>query len=370
MAGNPSRLTRQLGPSLLGAGEDDEEAVSAARRYLQQLYATGWSVPTWPIHAGGRFPWELEIFLEEARAARPVGLYPFATALFLIGPTLLEWANQEQQDRWLQPIAAGEAIWCQLFSEPDAGSDLAGVKMTAVSSSDGWVVNGQKVWSSRASYADLGLLLTNSSKTKEGQRSLTVFVLEMDSPGVTVRHIRQMNGDSHFCEVFLDDVLIPDINRIGEIGEGWAIAKSVLARERIGDPVLSPVSPRAVLDDVITLARKHSRDTDSVMRDRLARAYVQARISGMVARWKGRPIGSLPSTGGSGAKLRWSNSIKEIVEIAMELLGPSGVIWSDVDTWQTLCATVPSLSIRGGSDEIQRNIIAERVLGLPRDDVS
>src|ERR1700683_3338373 len=215
----------------LGAGAD---ALEPGRAYLEALAPGGWAVPTWPRALGGRdaTPEEAGVSVEElARFAGP-DLYPYLVGLHVVGPTLLSVARPDQRDRWLPAVARGAEIWCQLFSEPGAGSDLANVGARAERDGDAWRVTGQKVWTSRGAYADRGFLLARSDPDVPKHVGITAFAVAMHAAGVEVRPLRQMNGDAHFSEVFLDDVLVADDDRIGEPGHGWAVARTGLANER------------------------------------------------------------------------------------------------------------------------------------------
>ncbi|MDQ1468171.1 MAG: hypothetical protein QOH10_2586, partial [Actinomycetota bacterium] len=217
------RSARDAPGTVLGAGSDDLEA---GRAYLRALADGGWAVPTWPVEHGGlgASGEHLSIVQQElARFAVP-DLYPFLVGLSLVGPTLLEHGTDEQRARWLAAIKSGDEIWCQLFSEPDAGSDLAGLSTRAIRDGDEWVVDGQKVWTSRGHYARRGLLLARTDATLPKHAGITVFGLDMQAPGVDVRPLRQMNGDTHFTEVFLTGVRISDRDRIGPVGGGWRVA--------------------------------------------------------------------------------------------------------------------------------------------------
>ncbi len=217
--------------AVLGAGQDD---LVPGRRYLEALAEGGWATPTWPREHGGRGATAAEvseIARGLARYEQP-DLYPYLVGLHVAGPTILAVADDAQRARWLPPIRTGADIWCQLFSEPGAGSDLANVSTTAVRDGDEWRVTGQKVWTSRGHYADWGLLLARTDPEATKHAGITAFAVRMDAPGVDVRPLRQMNGDAHFSEVFLDDVVVPDTDRIGAVGEGWPVARTALANER------------------------------------------------------------------------------------------------------------------------------------------
>jgi alkylation response protein AidB-like acyl-CoA dehydrogenase len=351
--------------TVLGAGQDD---LGPGRRYLGALASGGWAVPTWPPTLGGRglAPSAVgPIARALARYEQP-DLYPFLVGLHVVGPTLIELATPEQQERWLPPIRAGEEIWCQLFSEPGAGSDLANVSTRATCDGDEWRVSGQKVWSSRAHYAHRGFLLARTDVDVAKHRGITAFAVDMRASGVDVRPLRQMNGDAHFSEVFLDDVVVSDTDRIGAPGEGWVVARAALANER-GAIAATNTGMGTPIGRLLELA--HARHGDSVRRDAIVAAYVDAEAARLTvgraraAAEAGRPAG--PE--GSGTKLRGSVAFKTTADLALALLGPGAVAGDDpvADEWRTLFLTAPSISIRGGTDEIQRNIVGERILGLP-----
>jgi alkylation response protein AidB-like acyl-CoA dehydrogenase len=364
LASRLSPRTPRAGFTVLGAGNDDLEA---GRRYLAAMDGGGWLVPTWPLEHGGRGSSsdEAGIIAEELRLFEAPDLYPFMVGLGLVGPALLVHGTAEQQRRWLPPLRRGEEIWCQLFSEPDAGSDLASLSSRAVADGDQWRVSGTKVWSSRAHYAQWGLLLARTDPTVPKHAGITAFGLDMTARGVEVRPLRQMNGDRHFNEVFLTDVPIGDSDRIGPVGDGWKVAITTLMHERgtLGG------GPGASRRELLELARGRLAGDDPVTRQRLARVISGLEVGRMTAgraraaAQDGRPVG--PE--GSGAKLRSTMVLKDLAGLAIDLLGPAGLIESPGEgtDWQTLFLTGPSLSIRGGTDEIQRNILGERVLGLP-----
>jgi alkylation response protein AidB-like acyl-CoA dehydrogenase len=351
--------------TVLGAGNDDLEQ---GREWLAALADGGWAVPTWPLEYGGR-----AASREEAGAiARELGafeqpdLYPYIVGLHIVAPTLVDMATPDQCARWLRPMKTGSEIWCQLFSEPGAGSDLANVGTRAVRDGDSWVVTGQKVWSSRAHYARWGFLLARSDTTVPKHTGITAFGLDMSSPGVDVRPLRQMNGDAHFSEVFLEEVVVPDADRISSAGSGWAVARTALGYERgaVGAASSGSAMPS---DRLLELARV--RPVDAVARDRAVAVHVHAEVARLTARRarESARAGRAPGPEGSGAKLRGSSLFKATAEAALGVLGVDGIASGDErpGEWETLFLTAPSISIRGGTDEIQRNIVGERVLGLP-----
>ena len=346
--------------SFLGAGQDDLEA---GRSLLATLADGGWAVPTWPAQWGGRdaTPEQAGIIAQEMSRFEVPDLYPFMVGVSLVGPTLLTHGSDEQKARWLPAIASGAEIWCQLFSEPDAGSDLAALACRAVPDGDVWRVTGQKVWSSRAHYSKWGLLLARTDADVPKHAGITAFALDMSAPGVEVRPLRQMNGDVHFNEVFMSDAVVHDADRIGEVGSGWGVAITTLMHER---GALGPGGGPG-RDELISLVRATGAADDGVVRDRAARVISElmvGRLTNMRARGA-MQAGRAPGPEGSGAKLRGAGAIKGLADLALDVEGLGGLVGED--EWLTLFLTAPSISIRGGTDEIQRNILGERVLGLP-----
>jgi alkylation response protein AidB-like acyl-CoA dehydrogenase len=361
-------LTGRLAPrradarvAVMGAGSDDLEG---GRRFLAVLADVGLSVPRWPTELGGMGATaeEAGIVADELQHFEGADLYPFMVGIGLVGPTVMEHGQAGQLARWLPPIRNGDEIWCQLFSEPDAGSDLANLATRAERDGDGWRVSGQKVWSSRAHYSQWGLLLARTDPNVTKHAGITAFGLDMRSSGVTVRPLRQMNGDTHFSEVFLDDVFVPDVDRIGIPGSGWKVAVTTLAHERAsiggGWGAIAP-------GEVIELARSRGADRDPVARQRLVGVIADLEVSRMAnlrakaAARSGRP----PGPEGSGAKLRGSEVLRRLSDATLDTLGADAMVGTG--EWHTLFLTGPSFRIRGGTDEIQRNIVGERVLGLP-----
>jgi alkylation response protein AidB-like acyl-CoA dehydrogenase len=348
--------------SVLGAGSDD---LDAGRAYLAALADGGWIVPSWPSEHGG-----MGLSGPDAAGVRSglaafeaPDLYPWLVGIDLIGPTILVHGDGGQKARWLPGIRTGEEIWCQMFSEPDAGSDLAGLKARAVRDGDGWRVSGSKVWTSRAHYSEWGLLLARFDPSLPKHKGIIAFGLDMTSPGVSVRPLVQMNRDAHFNEVFMDDVWIPDTDRIGEPGDGWRVALTCLTFERgaLGGGL-------GVRDDQLGRLGSMISPDDPVARDEWVARVAEYRI----IRWTGmraaeaRKAGKPPGPEDSGSKLRGTAMVKKLASLGMRMEGPAATVGADQpDEWQSLFLVSPSLSIRGGTDEIQRNILGERVLGLP-----
>lgn len=346
---------------VMGAGSDD---IETGRAFLATLAEAGLAAPSWPRALGGidATPEQLSIIAQELAQFESPDLYPFMVGIGLVGPTLMTHGTPEQLDRWLPGIRTGAEIWCQLFSEPDAGSDLASLATRAQLEGEAWSVTGAKVWSSRAHYSKWGLLLARTDPNVPKHAGITAFALDMDAPGVEVRPLRQMNGDVHFNEVFIDAASIPDSDRIGQPGDGWRIAITTLTHERnsIGQG-WGAVTRRQLVD----LARSYAKDRDPVYRQRVAQLIIELevnRYTTLRARAASK-AGRAPGPEGSGAKVRNSELLRDIGRFAIDAMGLSGVT-RDGD-WQTLFLTGPSFAIRGGTDEIQRNILGERVLGLP-----
>ena len=348
---------------VLGAGSDDLES---GRRFLGLLAEGGWAVPTWPVEHGG-------MGLSSADGDVVAGvlddfdtpdMYPFLVGLSLIGPTILAHGTEEQKGRWLPSMRSGEHIWCQMFSEPDAGSDLANLKTRAERDGDRWRVSGSKVWTSRAHYSRFGMLLARTDPSLPKHAGITAFCIDMATPGVSVRPLIQMNGDSHFNEVFLDGVAVPDSDRLGPVNDGWRVGLTTLSLERgslAGDLGIS-------MESIRRLAKAADVNNHPVARDRLMRSVVDLKITQWsTARAQAeRAAGKAPGPEGSLAKLRTNRMIKAISTLAVDLAGPAATVnASPPDEWMTMWLASPSLSIRGGTDEIQHNIIGERLLGLP-----
>jgi alkylation response protein AidB-like acyl-CoA dehydrogenase len=364
-----ARLAARLAPrqagtptTVLGAGSED---LDAGRTFLEALADGGWAVPTWPAEHGGlgaTADQAAVVQQELARYAVP-DLYPYLVGLALVGPTLVAHGTADQQARWLPAIRTGAEIWCQLFSEPDAGSDLANLSTRATRDGDRWAVTGQKVWTSRGRYARRGLLLARTDMRAPKHDGITAFGLDMHAAGVEVRPLRQMNGDAHFTEVFLDAAPVADTDRIGGVGEGWRVALTTLAHER--GAVGSPGGSFLDVDRLVDLARSRGGLRDAVLRDALVRVVIDARVASLTARRaRDSARAGRPGPEGSGLKLRGAAAFKAYTDVAMRLLGADALCDPQAE-WQTLFLTAPSLSIRGGTDEIQRNIVGERVLGFP-----
>jgi alkylation response protein AidB-like acyl-CoA dehydrogenase len=347
---------------------DEATYLTRCRAWQRRLFDAGWAGITWPKRYGGREGLAIEqVIFNQEQARFGVSTGAFMVSVGMVGPTILAHGDDEQKERYLVPMLQGDELWCQLFSEPDAGSDLANLSTTAVRDGDEWVINGQKVWTSSADRASWGILLARTDWDVPKHRGITYFLLDMAAPGITVRPLRQMTDESHFAEVFLDDVRIPGHQVLGQVGEGWRIAQTTLFSERASIAGGSGISPRNVAD----LARRLGRNDDPLVRQDLARAHIHfellrfLRYRLQTAISQGRPPGQEASV----MKLAFGRAMKHLTETAIDLQGPAGLLGradaADGGTWMRRFLWAPSLRIAGGSDQVQANIVAERVLGLP-----
>ena len=349
-----------------GAGDD---ALYAWRREWQrQLYDGGWAAPAWPAEFGGRGATltESAIYFEELGTAR-VPLPANVLGLLLGGPTLMIWGTEEQKERYLPPILSAEEIWCQGFSEPDAGSDLASLKTRAVKDGEEWVITGQKVWTSGAQYAKWCMLVarTESGLAKK-HHGLTYFLMDMDQPGVQVRPLRQITGEAEFNELFIDEARIPDANVVGGIGNGWKVALTTLMNERAGLGFALQVRLRQMLDDLFTIAAEQGLLQNPLYADALGELHIRTETLRLLA-WKGltdiERYGQ-PGPEGSLVKWLWSDTNQRLTQLAADSLGLEALTADS--RWSYELMRSLGNTIEGGTTEILKNIVAERVLGLPR----
>jgi alkylation response protein AidB-like acyl-CoA dehydrogenase len=309
------------------------------------------------------------IFSQEA-AAFEVPDTLFGIGITMGGPTVIAHGTDEQKARWLAKLHSGEEIWCQLFSEPGAGSDLAGLRTRAERDGDEWVVNGQKVWSSGAHYSKWGMLLARTDPDAPKHRGITYFMLDMELPGIEVRPLEQMTGAAHFNEVFLTDVRVPDRDRLGDANDGWRVAQTTLLNERAALGHL--LSFGSIVDVLVAQARAAQADgrpgcDDPRVRQELAALYVQAELLRFIGYRIVTAIsqGGLPGPEASIVKIVLARLLNRAAAIGVTLGGPDSV--ASEGEWRTLLVAAPSVRIAGGSDEVQRNIVGERVLGLPKE---
>ena len=353
------------------------------RAWSRALYDGGWVGIAWPKEFGGRgmAPRFQAIYLEEeARAEAPphVGVI----GLGMAGPTIISRGTEEQKARYLTPLLAADEIWCQGFSEPGAGSDLAGVRTSARLEGDRFVLDGQKVWSSYAHIADFCILLARSDPGSERHAGLTYVIVDMHAPGVEVRPLRQITGEAEFNEVYLTDVRIPDADRIGDTGEGWRVSMTTLANERttIGGGGGAPPRGSGAIAEAVRIWQEEVADRRPALRDRLIQLWVEAEVLRLtnVRAGQNRRAGN-PGPEGSIAKLKFAEVNMAIYELCVDLLGADAMVGYEygMRRAQQLGLTGPAgssrkmflraraNSIEGGTSEIQRNILGERVLGLP-----
>jgi alkylation response protein AidB-like acyl-CoA dehydrogenase len=348
-----------------GAGEDAHYAWR--RAWQRRLYEDGWAAPHWPAQYGGRGSTltESAIYFEEIGRAR-VPLPANTLGLLLGGPTVMVWGSEEQRERYLAPILSGEEIWCQGFSEPDAGSDLAAVKTRAVRDGSDWVVTGQKVWTSGAQYAKWCMLLARTDREAPKHRGLTYFLLDMEQDAVQVRPLRQITGEAEFNELFIEEARIPRENVVGGEGNGWRVALTTLMNERAGLGFTLQIRLRQLLDDLLAHAAARGFLEDPLYADALADLHMRCESIRLLA-WKGltdtERYGQ-PGPEGSLVKWLWSETNQRLTQLAADIVGPAALTAGTSWSYELLRAR--GNSIEGGTTEILKNIVAERVLGLPR----
>jgi acyl-CoA dehydrogenase len=359
---------RQGGPGDVTIGRD-AEFVQGCRRWQATLFEGGWAGICWPTEFGGQGRtalFDLAFKLEQSRFG--VSGAAFDVGIGMVGPTLMVHGTPAQKERHLPSLLRGQEIWCQMFSEPGAGSDLAGLSTAARRRPGGWVVNGQKVWTSYARFADFAILLVRSDPDRPKHHGLTCFVLDMRTPGIEISPIPQMNGAAEFNQVFLTDVEIPDHAVIGEVDAGWTVANTMLGSERglAGDEW--PGVP-----ELIEVARARGLDGHPLARQDIAATfigqeilrYLNLRVQSRLG--QGEPVGPLASI----VNLFFADHLRRTANVAASLVGPE-VLTSRpqiglAGRWQFHLLTAPSVRIASGTDEIQRNILGERALGLPRE---
>jgi alkylation response protein AidB-like acyl-CoA dehydrogenase len=354
----------------------NEEDVKLSKAWQATKAAAGFAGFHWPKKYGGREGTQMQAIIfahEEEKYLVPPGIFNQGVGMAL--PTIMTCGTQAQIDRYARPALFGQEVWCQLFSEPSAGSDLAGLRTRATRDGDDWLINGQKVWTSNAHFSQFAMLVARSNPDVPKHQGLTFFILDMATPGVEIRRIKQISGTSNFCEVFLTDVRIPDAQRLGGIGEGWKVAMTMLANER--HTVGQAEGPD--FDDIFRLAKLVTLDdapaiADSAVREKLAAWYCQAqglkytRLRMQTALSRGKT----PGPEASIAKHVSATKLQQIAAFGIDLLGQAGAVMdpetAPFDAWfQHALLYAPGKRIAGGTDEILRNIIAERVLKMPPD---
>ena len=361
-------------PEAEPAADAGDDAQFAYRRdWQRRLYDAGWAAPAWPTEYGGRGASQSEsaIYFEELGRAR----VPFAAntlGLLLGGPTLMVWGTPEQKERHLPPILSAEEIWCQGFSEPDAGSDLAALKTRAVrdpAHPDEWVVTGQKVWTSGAQYSKWCMLVARTDDEVAKHKGLTYFLMDMEQDGVQIRPLRQITGEAEFNELFIEEARIPDANIVGGVGNGWKVALTTLMNERAGLGFALQIRLRQLLDDIIAAAAEKGLldgAGGSLIADAIAELHVRCESIRLLA-WKGLTDAERygqPGPEGSLVKWLWSDTNQRATQLAVDVIGPEALISGTIWSYELLRAR--GNTIEGGTTEVRKNIVAERVLGLPR----
>jgi len=355
--------------------EEDAAELAAAKAWRARVYDAGFGWIGGPPEYGGRgLPGDYERLYQSLEAGFDVpSIAPFGIGLGMIAPTILAHAREEVRRRYLPGMYRGDVVACQLFSEPVAGSDLAGIQTRAIRDGDEWVISGQKVWTSGAQYSDIGEIITRTASYPESRhRGLTMFLVDMHAPGVEVRPLRQMTGGASFNEVFFTDVRIPDEMLLGDVDQGWTVALTTLMNERaaIGGGSLAP--GLGVGQRIQELARHMGAGTDPRVRQQLADVFIHgqvARYTTLRATAKLR-AGQLPGPELSTLKLSLTNNLQRLSALLSSVLGPRLI--ADTGEWGTYAWAefvlgIPGMRVAGGTDEIMRNIVGERVLGLPKE---
>jgi alkylation response protein AidB-like acyl-CoA dehydrogenase len=354
--------------------EEEAEVLAELQKWNQERAERGYHAITWPLEYGGlgRSSDDARAYAQlEAGYVAPTPHELFSVTTRLIAPTVLRFGTDAQRAEFVSALLRADVLCCQLFSEPSAGSDLAALATRAVRDGDEWRVDGQTVWSSGAQFAEWGLLIARTDADVVKHAGLTAFLVPMQTPGVVVRPIRQMSGGASFNEVFFDDVRLDDRFRLGAIGEGWSVALTTLGFERDhADAGGDTGHVGGTWDQVLATARARGRTADPVVRQHLAALYARLRVEAFDNRRAadGRAAAAVPGPEGSLGKLLWTERMRTMSDVVSLLAGPALV--ADTGQWATFewsehVLGAPGYRIAGGSDEIQRNIIAERVLGLP-----
>jgi alkylation response protein AidB-like acyl-CoA dehydrogenase len=356
--------------------ENIAEEVEFGRRWQARLAANRWVGIHWPVEYGGRGASAIEVAIFNMEYARSRALQPInRVGINLAGPTLLAHGTDEQKARWLPAILTAGEIWCQLFSEPDAGSDLASLTTRAERVDDGWLLSGQKVWTSYAQFARWGICLARTDANAPKHKGISYLVVDMSAPGIEVRPLVQITGDAEFNEVFLDEVFVPDDQLVGALHNGWAVANTTLAHERgTAFPFKEQVVHEVYLDELWQLASERGLLGDEEIADALAQSFVELRVL-RLHNW--RTLSRLskgvePGAESSITKLAWTDMTQALSARALEVVGAAAPLWWAATAnpgggfWQRQWLWSKAASIAGGTSEVQRTIIGERLLGLPR----
>jgi alkylation response protein AidB-like acyl-CoA dehydrogenase len=358
------------------ASRADVEEVRRLRAWQKRMHEAGYVGMDWPREFGGRgatLTEQIILFQEMARAESPQ--FVNRGGLSMLGPTLMKFGTTVQQRRFLPKILTADELWCQGFSEPNAGSDLANLQTRAVREGDHFVVNGQKVWTSMAHVADWCFLLVRTDPAAPKHKGISFLLVDMKTPGISIRPLRQITGEAEFNEVFFDNVRVPAENLVHKVNEGWAVAITTLAYERDLLTFIRHISLRNALHRLVALVRARGRGADPVVRQKVAGLWIGEQALQMNAYRSLTKIvrGGQPGPEGSTSKLFWSQLDQELALTATEVIGPysqiaEGSPWAvDHGQWEFYELLARGSGIRAGTSEILRNILAERVLGLPKD---
>ena len=373
LEGNAPRRVPGAAPSR--TIERDSEVIKAAKAWQAKKAQAGFAAITWPTSVGGRGGTPIQQIVyaqEEAQFITPPGIFDIGLGMCI--PTLIKHGAPEHRARFVKPALLGEEVWCQLFSEPAAGSDVAGIRTRAKRDGDHWIVNGQKVWTTGAHFSDFGLLLVRTDPDVPKHKGLSMFFVDMKSNGVEARPIKQVSGSSEFNEVFFTDVVIPDSQRLGNVGDGWTVALTTLMNERLAVGIATGILG---VDDFLELARSCEIDGElairhGAIRDRLAQFYVES--EGLkytrYRMWTALSRGETPGPQSSINKVVSGRLMQDLGSLAMEVMGDASLMAGEGPgggAFQRQWLGAAGFRIAGGTDEILRNIIAERVLGLPPD---
>ncbi|MEX0621125.1 MAG: acyl-CoA dehydrogenase family protein [Solirubrobacterales bacterium] len=346
---------------------DDDTVFEFRRNWQRTLFEGGWGAVHWPREYGGRDASLMQsaIFFEElggANAPLPANVL----GLLLAGPTIMAWGDDEQKERYLAPILSADEVWCQGFSEPEAGSDLAAVKTRAIRDGDDWVVTGQKVWTSAAQYSKWCMLVARTDPEASKHKGLSYFLMDMEQDAVQVRPLVQMTGESEFNELFIEEARVPNANMLGGEGDGWNVALTTLMNERSGLGFFLQMRLRQLLDRLIAKASANGRIDDPVVAEALGEMHVRTETLRLLAY---RGLSSIeqygqPGPEGSLTKWLWSETNQMLAQLAVSICGAEAL--TEGDPWAYELLRSRGNSIEGGTTEILKNIVAERVLGLPR----
>jgi alkylation response protein AidB-like acyl-CoA dehydrogenase len=353
--------------------EEEKRVLSAALAFQAELFEAGFAGITWPVEYGGQgLSLDHQVAFDEA-----AGEFHLPTSgVFTIGhgmcgPTLLAHGSQAQRERYIRPMLSGTELWCQLFSEPNAGSDLASLTTKATPAGDGWTLHGQKLWTSGAHYCDFGIVLVRTDSSAQRSRGLTMLVLDLHAPGVTIRPIRQLTGGARFNEIFLDGAAVVHEDVIGVIDDGWRVATTTLMNERVA--IGASARRHELVNPLVRMAADAGLTSTGTVRDELARVWIDETILGYVGLRIREAIlrGHEPGPEGSIAKLANARVSKRAASLGTKLLGAGATAWKEgdesADTAVSRLLLATGSSLAGGTDEIQKNVIGERVLGLPRE---